>query len=406
MPDVFTSTTRTGFFSSIKSAIVGTIIGLIMVPGAVVLLSWNEYRTIHRTHGLNEGASVVQTVADPNTAEVGLAGALVHLNGRAETQERLRDEIFGVEENAIRLVRNVEMYQWVEDERTENRNGNKKKTYSYEMEWKSGRENHQDFAHPNGHENPAAKFSQHTLAAENVKLGAYSLNENLRDSINSHEMIQWSEELIAALPSEIRDHSLVDGEYLYWAAKGLPSVSSPNLGDQRISFDVVRPTGVSLVSAVRKNAVDQLMPYTTTNGEKLERLYVGDFTAGEVFEKMQGENTIMAWLIRGGGLLLSFIGFTLVMGVASAFTARIPLIGSATRAIIGFIAFMLAIILTSLTIAFAWIAVRPLIAIPLIVVAVGAAVMIWRSSRKAREQTAIPMGTGAAPVVLTTDDVV
>lgn len=404
MVDTFTSTTRTGFFGSIKKAIVGTLIGLIMVPASVGLLSWNEYRTIHRTHGLNEGASLVQSV-DPASTSPSLAGTLIHLNGRAETEERLRDEVFGIEEQAIRLIRNVQMYQWVEDKDTKTRNGKKTTTYNYDKKWKSGRENHESFKHSNGHENPNAKFAESSLAADKVNLGAYLLNKSLKNSIHSKEKVEWSEDLIAALPDDIRDHSLVNGEYLYWSMKGLPSTENPKLGDQRISFDVVRPTNVSLVSAVKPNATNQLTPFKTTNGEELERLYVGDFSATEVFEKMQGENTVMAWLIRGGGLLLSFIGFTLIMGVLSAFTERIPIVGSMTRGIIGFVAFMLAIVLTALTIAFAWIAVRPLIAIPLIVVAIGAAVMAWRSSRKPKEFPA-PMQNAETPAVLTADDVV
>lgn len=39
MPNVITSTQRTGFFSRIKNAIVGTFLGLIMVPASIGLLS-------------------------------------------------------------------------------------------------------------------------------------------------------------------------------------------------------------------------------------------------------------------------------------------------------------------------------------------------------------------------------
>ena len=53
-----------------------------LVPGSVALLSWNEYRTIHRTKGLNEGAELVETVADPDTALPDLSGKLVHVNVR------------------------------------------------------------------------------------------------------------------------------------------------------------------------------------------------------------------------------------------------------------------------------------------------------------------------------------
>lgn len=112
-----------------------------------------------------------------------------------------------------------------------------------------------------------------------------------------------------------------------------------------------------------------------------------------------------AWIFRGGGFAISFIGFTMIMGVLTAFTDAIPLVGSMTRSVVGFVAFLLAIVLTTLTIAFAWVAVRPLFAIPLIVVGVAAAVMAWRSSRKKPQQTA-PVYASEAPAMLSPDDVV
>jgi hypothetical protein len=59
-----------------------------------------------------------------------------------------------------------------------------------------------------------------------------------------------------------------------------------------------------------------------------------------------------AWIFRGGGFFLAFLGFTMIMGVLSAFTNAIPLVGSMTRMIVSFVSFLLAIVLTTLTIAF------------------------------------------------------
>ncbi len=406
MSDTFTSTTRTGFFSGIKNAIVGTFMGLIMVPASVGLLAWNEYRTIHRTRALNEGAELVQTVEDPAVASSSLAGSLIHLNGKADTQERLRDNMFGVEEQAIRLTRNAEMYQWVESKKTKKKGNRKKTTYEYDLKWASGREDHASFEHPDGHENPNPKFTGQKMEAANVNLGGYILNKSLINSIHSDELVALTDEFVEALPEEVRGEVRVSGEFLYWSKEGEPNSETPQLGDQRISFEVVRPTNVSLVSATKENAPEQLQPYTTTNGEKIEKLYVGDFTAAEVFEKMQGENSMWAWIFRGGGFLISFVGFTMIFGVLSAFTDWIPLVGSMTRGIIGFVAFLMAVVLTTMTIAFAWIAVRPLFAIPLIVVGVVAAVMAWRSSRKKPMVEPATVYATEGPTVLSADDVV
>ena len=405
MSDTFTSTTRTGFFSRMKNAVVGTLMGIVMVPASIGLLSWNEYRTIHRTHGLNEGAELVQSVENPGYAPPELTGKLIHLNDKADTKEILRDEEFGVEETAIRLSKSVEMFQWVERKKRKKKGNRKTTTYKYKLEWESGRQDHSSFHEPNGHENPAAKFHYASYEAKLVNLGVYRLNDSLKGSINSRDHVEWSEEILASLPAEIRERSTVEGHYLYWSKNGNPSTSNPQLGDQRIAFNVVRPTRVSLVAGVAEGNAVRLEPFKTSNGEELQKLYVGDFSAAEVFEKMQGENSMWAWILRGGGFLVSFVGFTMIFGVLSAFTESIPLVGSMTRGIIGFVAFLMAVVLTTLTIAFAWVAVRPLIAIPLIVVGVGAAVMAWRSSRgkPTPPSQAYP---AEAPAVLSADDVV
>lgn len=402
MSGQFTETTRTGFFSGIKNAVVGGLLGLILVPGSVALLSWNEYRTIHRTKGLNEGAELVETVADPDTASPDLSGKLVHVNGKADTQERLRDDQFGIEETAIRLTRNVEMFQWTEEKRTKNKGNTTKTVYDYRQEWRSGYVDHSRFRKSAGHENLRPRFGDSDQLANNVNVGGYRLNGSLINSIRAEELVPWSEEMLAAA-EKLAGETTVSDKYLYCSENG-GTPAAPVVGDQRVWFEVVKPTRVSFVAGVSEAAADQLKPFKVSNDESIERLYVGDFSAGEVFEKMQGENQITAWMFRGGGFAMSFMGFGMILGVLSAFTNWIPVVGSMTRAVFGFVAFLLAVVLTTLTIAFAWIAVRPLLAIPLILIGIGAAYMAWRSSRKSPNPALAPAVD--APTVLSADDVV
>ena len=80
----------------------------------MLLISWNEYRTIHRTRGLLEAEQVVEEVQDAMEIVPEQNGKLVHLTGQATTQETLKDKDFAVSRLALRLNRQVEMYQWVE----------------------------------------------------------------------------------------------------------------------------------------------------------------------------------------------------------------------------------------------------------------------------------------------------
>ena len=60
MPDSYTTVTETGFLSRIGSSILGFFLGPILVIAAIVLLSWNEGRAVHRDpHG-----DVVRVIRD------------------------------------------------------------------------------------------------------------------------------------------------------------------------------------------------------------------------------------------------------------------------------------------------------------------------------------------------------
>lgn len=380
MIDSVTTTTSTGWFSRIKGAFFGVLIGLMMIPGSVILLSWNEYRTIHRTQGLKQGANVVESIVDPANLEAGLEGQLVHLSGFAHTDDVLRDNDFNFETSAVKLSRDVEMYQWDETKRSKTKKKvgggtTTRTTYEYDRKWKSGYNNSSSFHEKAGHENPKPKFKNSSHVAKHVTVGAYELNNTLKGDMNSFETLSWTDEMFQALPQEVADNGILDGEYLYWSKDGPPSVDDPRVGDQRIQFRVVSPADVTLVAAQKGNSFS---PFTVPNGEKIEQLYVGQFTAEEMFEKFQQENITLAWILRLVGFLVCCAGFYLLVAPLGVFADVIPFLGSMTRGIVGFFAFLSGSCVALGTIAVAWIAVRPLIGIPLLIVSIAALVMLFR----------------------------
>lgn len=116
--DSYTEVTNQSWFSRIGGAIKGIIFGFILFIIAFPLLFWNEGRAVKTYKSLKEGSGAVISVladqVDPNNE-----GKLVHLSGRASTEETLTDPVFGVSENALRLRRKVEMYQWQEHSESE-----------------------------------------------------------------------------------------------------------------------------------------------------------------------------------------------------------------------------------------------------------------------------------------------
>ncbi|MES2570842.1 MAG: hypothetical protein V4710_12420, partial [Verrucomicrobiota bacterium] len=114
MPDIFTETSRETWAGSVLKSLVGLLFGAALVIGAVILLTWNEGRTIHRTRALEEIAVTVISVPSKKVSPSN-EGKPVHVTGRADTKVILKDPLFGIACNALKLERHVEVFQWKED---------------------------------------------------------------------------------------------------------------------------------------------------------------------------------------------------------------------------------------------------------------------------------------------------
>ena len=123
-----------GIIDTIKGAIAGVAIGVLMVAVAVPMLGFNEWRAVRIAASLTEGAGIV--VSLPSAAVDGAGeGRLVHTTGDASPQGEITDDVFSISASALRLRRSVEMYQWKENKSEKKRDDGKKEvTYSYTRE--------------------------------------------------------------------------------------------------------------------------------------------------------------------------------------------------------------------------------------------------------------------------------
>ena len=191
MSDSFTETTKTSWFSRIGNSIKGIAVGFCLFIAAFPLLFWNEGRTIKQTKSLNETeAGLVLAKCDEVNQDY--EGKPVYMTGDAKTEEELSDDYFPVTVNGFKLKRNVEMYQWVEHEKSET----KKKlgggeetvtTYTYTKEWCSSPINSNSFKLSAEHENPAWDFESGETSAKTGTFGAFTLTESIIGRINWYE---------------------------------------------------------------------------------------------------------------------------------------------------------------------------------------------------------------------------
>jgi len=62
--DQFTETTRTSYGANIGNSLKGILFGLILIVGSIILLWWNENRSVNQADALNEMNAKIVTLPD------------------------------------------------------------------------------------------------------------------------------------------------------------------------------------------------------------------------------------------------------------------------------------------------------------------------------------------------------
>jgi hypothetical protein len=90
-----------------------------------------------------------------------------------------------------------------------------------------------------------------------------------------------------------------------------------------------------------------------------------------MFKQAEDQNRMLTWILRLIAFLLMAFGLGLIFNPLATFADVIPIVGSFLRGGIGFFAMMVALPLSFLTIALAWLSYRPVLALALVALAVG-----------------------------------
>ena len=379
----YTEVTSRGWFARIGDALKGLVFGLLLFIVSFPLLFWNEGRAVNRINALEEGSGAVISVVS-QSIDPANNNKLIHLSGFADTKETLTDSQFGVSEQALKLRRNVQIFQWKENQSSETRKklgGGEETvtTYSYEKVWDDDLINSDSFK-KSGYTNPKnVAFRSTQQQADEVSLDAFDLSANLLAKINNYQPVPVQ-------PSNARRFingnkaSHYDGGYYIG-----DNPSAPKIGDLRITFSKVEPQQISVVAQQIGNTFQS---YATSNGNSILLLENGTVDAQAMFQTALTENTILTWILRGVGLLLMFIGLSMFLKPISVLADVVPILGDIAGAGIGFVSLLLALILSAITIAIAWLAFRPVIGIGLLVVAFGIMWLVRNKLKTARADAA------------------
>lgn len=385
--DSFTETVSTGWFSRIGDSIKGILFGLLMIIAAFPVLFINEGCAVKTRKTLDQGSKEVVHV-DPATIDKANEGKLLHLTGQAISQNTLEDPQFQVKIEALKLKRDVEMYQWKESQSTETNKklgGSEEKTttYTYDKVWEKGRIDSSSFKKSSAHSNPTPSVTPQVWTANPITVGAFTLNKGLVEQINQFTPVSIDPNTnIKSTTAGIPNLQLINGQYY----SGIDA-SNPQIGDLRISF--LQVNNATDVSIIAQQVAPSFEPFTGKSGATIEMLHIGTHSAAAMFADAQKSNIIKTWIVRVVGFLIMLIGFNLLFKPFSVIADVLPIAGTIVGVGTGIVAFLLSAPLSLLTIASAWIFYRPLIGIPLFIAAgVGIFFLIKKISayKKAQAQ--------------------
>ena len=379
-----TETTKEGWGSRLGGSLRGVLFGLGLFVAGFPVLFWNEGDYVKMAKALDEGEGACVAV-DSNAAVDGeMEGRLVHMTGRADTKEVLSDDVFGVSVTAIRLSRKVEMYQWREHSKTEEKKNlggsvTKTTTYTYDRVWSDELISSDDFKEQ-GHENPPAmEFSSEERYASAVSFGAFMLNERQVKRIGSEKAYAFPTSFVCKV-----ERSQVSGTTIYVPEQKTREnplnnrnvASQPRIGDIRVTFEVVYPHDISIVA---KQKGDTFVGYTAKTGKKVDLLSDGIRDSAEMFESARSSNSFMTWVVRLVGFLMMYFGLSMALRPLSVLGDVLPILGDIISIGTGLVAGLVALVCALVTIAVAWLFYRPVIGVILLAVA---AFFLWKLYQK------------------------
>ncbi|MBN2768462.1 MAG: TMEM43 family protein [Campylobacterales bacterium] len=374
--DHFTEKSYTGYGQNIGNSLKGIFFGFILLIGSIVLLWWNEGRSVEQSTALNEMKAKIITLSDTKYATE-YEGKAALVQGEVKPLNELADSTFGINFDGLKLKRIVTMYQWRENKssKSEDKLGGGTETvttYDYVKEWSSSEINSDAFRHPQGHQNPKMLYRDETFVTD-AKMGDFHLDKKVVDHISA------SEDYVGLHPTS--DLNMTNHQNFLYIGK---NAQKPQIGDIKISYKVASS---GIYSFAAKIQGETLTYYTTKNGKKFIFVRDGKVTAESIFDSELESNAILTWILRGVGLTLMFVGFSTMMNILSTLAKVIPMLGSLVGGVTGIIAGILTLVLGSFVIALAWLSSRPLLSLGILAGGVIIAISIAKFGKKKEAQT-------------------
>ena len=369
--------TKTSYGSRLSNSLGGILGGLIMFIAATILLWWNEGRAVKTSKMLKAAETECVDVASIASLDPALDGQLVHATAVAKTDEVLTDPDYGLSVNAIRLVRDVEYYQWVEHSTSETKDkigGGQETTttYTYSKEWVSGPIDSGSFKDPEyqGKNYVRTTVPDRTVTAQKVDFGAYVLPPALVGAIPAGTSVN--------VPASVANgvDVFVDGSTVYYGEQP----QTPAIGDVRVSFTQADGGTASILAQVTGNTFES---YKHKNGKSLMVLKMGEHSQESMFESEKAANKAILWIVRILGIILAIVALRMTFSILVTILKVLPFLANIASLGVNLVTGIVGFIWSLLVIMIAWVAYRPLLAVALALVIAALFYFLISKSKKA-----------------------
>ena len=337
----------------------GIVTGLLFLVIGIGILWYNEGRTVKTGSAINEAKKNYTDVSSEKINDK-YEGKLIATKGKIDLSEvnELKDSKFNISVKAAKMKRVVEMYQWKESCETDD---NDNKNCTYEKVWDDNLIDSSEFQ-TGGHTNPTTKtYETEEYIANNVKLGAFTLPEELLKSL-SYSKKKNNEDLQKEYQNTTEGIT-IDGIYLTNVKE-----NTPEIGNIRIYYEYLDSETVSVMAVQSGNTFEA---FTSKNGKDIYRIVKGNKTGAQILESMKKNNNTLKWILRFVGIIIIISAFNSMFSFINNLTNKIPVLGNIVSGTTGLVSTLLGIATSLIVIAIAWFRFRPILSIILIIIVVA-----------------------------------
>lgn len=347
----------------ITNSFAGVLFGFILIVVGVVLLFSNEKNNVKNIAVVDELRNVAIDTSSSSVDSIN-DGKLVAISGKLEMASPIQDTTFGVRVESAKLVRTVEMYQYVESCTTDD---NDKRTCNYLKEWREELVDDTKFENK-GYVNPTTMpYETKKFVANSGKVGAYIISEDTLAQLNT--------DTVYTNYTHIPSGYSKNGEYLVNSR----DLENPQIGDVRIRFTY---NASDTISVLAKQSGNTLVNYVTKEGKVIHYVSSGTKDSKELINEIQDANHFLKWIVRGLALFIEMMGVALLFKPITTISSYVPIFGSLVGKATAMVSFLFGLIITLLFTAIAWMTYRPILGIGLIIAVIILFVIVKKISKR------------------------